>query len=541
MPVKSKLNRATGRGRQLVLITLLLSTSATIAAAQSTNRAVPTPLTANTIKGAGVGKKVENFYSFNAGSGELVLTIDLSAKSGSTGAEVEIFDAGGTKVFYYYPNATSTNERTVKRFTVESKQPLVLRLAFDQDAGDYAIHLGGALSGAMPSADQCGKTLPDGIGVNAQCVPHISNIEKFLNTCPSSDPATATILADFKIRQNNLTVRMLPCTQPVSKLPLKAYSDELILLQALRVIYYMDRGRSGHLPWTNGTMYDWLKAKVGGFNINSQETAAARCCAEIEGKLFISMAPLGNDDFNRERRRTWIGLQGLVALIGHERRHADGIGHVSCKDSDNMDQTYDEKNLSAFGVQWWLTRAWLNGTINIGIGCLSTEQVEEIAAQHLSEAKGWRDGRFCDSLPPILTKPALVGGKCNEALAPAVNDSPPAGMPDLVVVKISFEQSRSQIRVLVGNAGSGPSSTCYLALQSLVGDGSSPGTKRVWTIEVPALEARKGFSSVIDVSPLTQADGSWRATIDRSNTVKESNENNNSTTYPQPKSPGPRN
>jgi hypothetical protein len=254
------------------------------------------------------------------------------------------------------------------------------------------------------------------------------------------------------------------------------------------------------------------------------------------------MAPLGNDDFNREHRRTWIGLQGLVALIGHERRHADGIGHVSCKDSDNMDQTYDEKNLSAFGVQWWLTRAWLTGTINIGIGCLAPDKIEEIAAQHMSEAKGWRDGRFCDSLPPILTKPALVGGKCNEALPPAVNDSPPTGLPDLVVVKISFEPSRSQIRLLVGNAGSGPSSSCHLALQSLVGDNPSLGPKqRVWTIEVPALVARKGFSSVIDVTPLTQADGPWRATIDRSNTVKESNESNNSITYPQLKSPGPLN
>ena len=45
-------------------------------------------------------------------------------------------------------------------------------------------------SKAMSSATQCGKDLPNGIGVNAQCVPHISNIEKFLNTCPASDPAT---------------------------------------------------------------------------------------------------------------------------------------------------------------------------------------------------------------------------------------------------------------------------------------------------------------------------------------------------------------
>ena len=206
-------------------------------------------------------------------------------------------------------------------------------------------------SATVLAATQCGKDLPNGLGVNAQCVPHISNIERLLNTCPASDPATATILGDFEIRHDNSRVKAFPCQQPISKLPLAASTDELILIQALRVIYYMDRGRSGHLPWTTGTMYDWLKAKVGGFNIDNQETAAARCCGQIDGKLFISMSPLGNDDFNRELRREWKGLQGLVALIGHERRHADGIGHVSCKGSDNMDQTYDEKNLSAFGVQ----------------------------------------------------------------------------------------------------------------------------------------------------------------------------------------------
>ena len=229
----------------------------------------------------------------------------------------------------------------------------------------------------------------------------------------------------------------------------------------------------------------------------------------------------------------------MVGLIGHERRHADGIGHVSCKGSDNMDQTYDEKNLSAFGVQWWLNRAWLTGTINIGIGCLAKDKIEEIADEHLMETEGWRDGRFCDSPPPVLTKPALVGGKCDEGSTTTPDDSSATALPDLMVRQISFEQSPSQIRVRIVNVGSAPSSICYLALQSLAGNDPSLGTKkRVWTIPVPALEARKGFSTVIDVSPLTQTNGPWRATIDRSNTVRESNENNNSITYPMT-NPGP--
>jgi hypothetical protein len=91
----------------------------------------------------------------NAGPGEVVLTIDLRAGSGSTAADVEIFDAEGNKVFFYYPNATTSNERSVKKFTASNKQTLTLRLALDSNVGEYAIKLGGAveLAVATPSSD----------------------------------------------------------------------------------------------------------------------------------------------------------------------------------------------------------------------------------------------------------------------------------------------------------------------------------------------------------------------------------------------------
>jgi hypothetical protein len=111
--------------------------------------------------------------------------------------------------------------------------------------------------------------------------------------------------------------------------------------------------------------------------------------------------------------------------------------------------------------------------------------------------------------------------------------TPAQPAPDLVVSEIIFEQSPAKIRVRVMNIGSGASAGCFLALASGAGDDPSLGTKkRVWSIQVPALEAGKGFSAVIDVSPLTQTNGPWKATVDRSNTVKESNESNNSLTHP---------
>ena len=142
--------------RIFILIALTMTLASVPARAQtgSADRDNPTALAANTIKGTGVGKKVELFYSFTAGPGEVVLTIDLKAKSGSTNADVEVFEAEGTKIFYHYPNATIQNEHAVKKFNVDSKQVLTLRLALDGSAGDYSIKLGGAVELADSSSSQ---------------------------------------------------------------------------------------------------------------------------------------------------------------------------------------------------------------------------------------------------------------------------------------------------------------------------------------------------------------------------------------------------
>lgn len=112
-------------------------------------------------------------------------------------------------------------------------------------------------------------------------------------------------------------------------------------------------------------------------------------------------------------------------------------------------------------------------------------------------------------------------------------------LPDLVVKEIIFETSgRTKIRVRVLNQGTAPSSSCHLALISLVGEEQLHVTKqRVWTIEIPELQAGKGISHEINVYPLTQAQGPWKAVIDRSNTVKESNEGNNALQVAYPAAP----
>ena len=149
------------KSRQILLITfLLLAATVRAANAQSQDRDNPTALAANTITGSGIGKKVEYYYSFTAGPGEIAVTIDLKAKAGSTNADVEIFDAE-SKIFYIYPNATSTNEHAVKKFTLNTEQPLILRLALDSSAGAYSIKLAGPIqlatvppTGDSPSAGE---------------------------------------------------------------------------------------------------------------------------------------------------------------------------------------------------------------------------------------------------------------------------------------------------------------------------------------------------------------------------------------------------
>lgn len=159
------------------------------ALAQSGDRDNPTPLASNIIKGNGIGKKVEYYYSFSAGPGEVVVTIDLKAKSGSTNADVEIFDGESNKIFYYYPGATSTNERGVKKVSVNSKQQLILRLAFDMDAGEYAIKLAGPVELAAPAPTAEAVMSP---ADSAAAPPPAEDATQPATDTPAPDPATAT-------------------------------------------------------------------------------------------------------------------------------------------------------------------------------------------------------------------------------------------------------------------------------------------------------------------------------------------------------------
>ncbi len=243
----------------------------------------------------------------------------------------------------------------------------------------------------------------------------ITDIGTFLDQCPTQDPVYPQLRSDFELLRNGVPVGAIPCSEPVSAMPVAQYSDELIVVQSLRAAYYMDIGRSGHLPWTPGTFYAWMRGKIGGIDI--VDGGGDSCCHTVGGRRFMTLR--AEDDFNRDFDKTWAGISGNIALFGHETRHADGFPHVSCCGiAGGCDQTFDLANLSPYGIQWFLSDAWLTGDINVGFACLPAGQFQDTVG-FLRSALGQFSSRFCSNSPPADANPAQPGGPCPE--------NPPAG------------------------------------------------------------------------------------------------------------------
>ena len=236
----------------------------------------------------------------------------------------------------------------------------------------------------------------------------ITNIGEFLERCPTNDPVYHKLRIDFEIRRNDEVVGEIPCSEPISSIPIADYTEELITLQGLRTMFWMDRGLAGHLPWTHGTLYDWMASRIGGINIKGDR---CYCCEQYDGKLFIVVSE--GDDFNRDFDRKWRGLSGNIALYAHEARHVDGHPHSSCCGiTGGCDDDFLLADLSPYGVQWWLAYSWLMGGINVGISCLDPIDTQQIASWHNGGLESGRS-RFCYSFPPEVTSlPALPGGPC---------------------------------------------------------------------------------------------------------------------------------
>ncbi|MBN1953382.1 MAG: T9SS type A sorting domain-containing protein [Bacteroidales bacterium] len=237
----------------------------------------------------------------------------------------------------------------------------------------------------------------------------ITDIISFLDVCPTNDPAVDTILKDFEIRVDKVLVTDFPCYEPVSEMDIADYTEPLIYLQTFRVIYYMDRYMKDHLPWTNLSLYDWMKENVDGINIVTGGSGGG-CCTMIDDKLFFGIGD--SDSANREFDKNWMGISGNIAFFAHEVRHAtgDGYHHSSCCGiTAGCDEVYDENDLAPYAIQYWLMKSWLTGFINVGAGTrLNETEAEYMFNWYLAGLNyGFRE-RFCENIPDIISAESII-------------------------------------------------------------------------------------------------------------------------------------
>lgn len=162
----------------------------------------------------------------------------------------------------------------------------------------------------------------------------------FLRLCPLNDSVISTILTDFNFRIDGKIVdqTVFACTQNYSVTT--GLNDALIYLQILRFLYYIDRQMSGHLPWTNLRMYDWVKSNINTINLVTN-------CS---------------------------GYKGFYSA-----RYFDGYGSENCCPIGvNCDIAYDQNNMGMNGLQIWFARAIDLEKIDIGLSNINEARKSEI-------------------------------------------------------------------------------------------------------------------------------------------------------------------
>lgn len=202
------------------------------------------------------------------------------------------------------------------------RSPSCLRLALAPVAS--LVLLAACAGSPGPGAGAGGSASPTPTAAPTPVAPApqpILNIAQFLERCPQEDPAYERIHFDVEIRRNGAVVTDIPCSGVASSLPIEQFTDELITLQSLRVLYHMDAGLANHLPWTDKRAYEWFVSKVGGVNL--RDGPSASCCSGFGGRVFIDISP--GDLANREFDRGWLGISGNVSTAPWDDQRRYGV------------------------------------------------------------------------------------------------------------------------------------------------------------------------------------------------------------------------
>ena len=135
------------------IVILVLGLFPVFAAAQSKDKNKPTPMTSNQVSGSSRKEdRRELYYSFTAGPGELVVTLDVQGLSGRVDSLSLVrltfynqdFHEVGT--LDRQSGLNGENKRQVEKLNLSNETPLVMRLTFEAGASKYKVSLSGAIS-----------------------------------------------------------------------------------------------------------------------------------------------------------------------------------------------------------------------------------------------------------------------------------------------------------------------------------------------------------------------------------------------------------
>lgn len=181
-------------------------------------------------------------------------------------------------------------------------------------------------------------------------IPLDATIDDALARCPT---AAEIELVDSRIRLtfvDDFTAPELVCRR-------RDGSANLTRLQerAYQAVLSMRRLRFDEpLPWTDRSLFGWFTRAVTG--IQFEAATYSHCCAQDNDIVIRSQT-----DMAYLQDYTWDGMKGLVGLMAHEARHAEGYYHNCGESADNPGVVPDDQTLEeggAWAVNYWYL-VWL--------------------------------------------------------------------------------------------------------------------------------------------------------------------------------------
>lgn len=130
---------------QLASAASAASAPANVAGAGSTDIDEPTRLNTNRIKAAGPNQAASYYYTFNAGPGELTLTIDGKNRSAAAteALRVGLYTLRSERLCETQLGNTTIDKRAVQACGVDKRQPVILRVDVSPETIDWRVRFEG--------------------------------------------------------------------------------------------------------------------------------------------------------------------------------------------------------------------------------------------------------------------------------------------------------------------------------------------------------------------------------------------------------------